>query len=414
MLTRSQTKLLNMPLTHTPVKSASGSPQPVNTENVSLLDLEIDDLNRSIGLDNPSSTDEITSQTLLVQSSSTNTFQDLDERISKVATTAVSSALADMMQNLSTTLTNRFETMFQQQTQQCPPPPTATSSPTLRVDNVQDIRHFNQMMENCQRNDYQGSISQNYTSIDKAKIASNIARWNVKFNGDTRRMTVSQFLFRVTKLRTSFGYSEENIFDNFHLLVEEKAQNWYWNYSSTHPLSNYDDLIRALRQHYDSLESEFELLRKLYDLKQRDNDSFDYFYNEVLHRNSLLPTPKTDDEIMDIIRHNVKLSVRQMIFAYKANNLHELAYMCRSAENLMKNNNHSQRPNIHEIETKREDCTSDSSIDAFNRNSQRREHAENQCRNCISQKHPPKETVHCFKCGLENTVTPDCPRCKHN
>lgn len=413
MITRSHTqKLLNMPaFTHSPVKPALASSQLQSSEDVSLLDLNIDNLNRSIGLENRVPNEQRTSQASPDQPPSTNSFLDLDERISRVATTAVSSALSDMMQNLTMTLTNRFETMFHQETQQSQPP-ARTSSPTLRVDNPQDIRHFNQMMQGLRENQHHGSNFQD-ASLDKAKIAASIARWNVKFNGDTRKMTISQFIFRVSKLRTSFGYSEEQIYDNFHLLVEDKAQNWYWNYSSTHPLSNYEDLIKALRQHYDSLESEFELVRKLYDLKQRDSDSFDYFYNEVLHRNSLLPTPKTDDELMDIIRHNVKLSIRQMIFAYKASNLQELAYMCRSAENLMKSNNYSQRPNIHEIGSKNDDFTNDN-IDAFTRNPRRHEHEEIQCRNCATQKHPTKDTVHCFKCGLENTVTPDCPRCKPN
>lgn len=406
MITRSKSKqasILNMPLNRTPIEPIRGSQQP-NVNDVSLLDLEVEDLNRSIGLDNPNSNK--------AQNPINSNTENLDERISRVATSAVSSALTDMMQNLTLSLTNKFETMFQQNQFNFKQQPARTSSPSFE-DNCPEYsqnnrKHFSNFPTTSK------NVSNN--SYDKSKVASNISRWNLRFDGDKKKMSVNQFIFRVSKLQQSYGYSEDQIFDNFHLLIEGQVQNWYWNYSSSHPFLNYHELLNALKIHYGSSESEFELNRKLNEVRQRETDSFEYFYNEVLRRNALLQTAKSDSELAQIVIHNVKPSIRQMIFnpLNETKTLDEIVSLCKSAENLIKNNINcpKPRPSINEIENTETICSQCNSIDAFDKNPRHRE--EYQCKNCALLKHPRRETLHCFKCGLDNTISSDCPRCKSN
>lgn len=410
MITRSKSKQIsNMPLNRTPIFPVSSGSKPQNN-NVSLLDLDVQDLNKSIGLENATSMEEnpFNPQT------ASNCSEDLDAKITRVATNAVSSALAGVMENLTLTLSNKFEAMLQQNQISSNKPPARTSSP-IHKENNNDIQQFNKIMENYHNNKSNAKSSLNAFQ-DKSKIASNIARWNIKFDGDRRKMTVNQFLFRISKLQNSYGYTEEQIFDNFHLLIEGQVQNWFWNYSSTHPFLNYDDLINAMKQHYDSTESELELVRKLYEVKQKDSDSFDYFYNEILRRNSFLPNPKSDHELTEIIYHNVKPALKQMIFgsSFKAKTLNDLVFMCRSAESLIRSNPQNfpkSKPNINEIESTQEINLENDSIDALNKN---QKFLEYQCKNCTSRKHPQTNSLHCFKCGLENTISSDCPRCNQN
>lgn len=406
MITRSKTKKIsNMPLNRTPLVPTFSGVNPQNNDETSLLDLDVDNLNKTIGLDVPSFSEDIPHNLQNV------TYSDeLDAKISRVATAAVSSALTDMMQNLTLTLTNKFETMFRQN-QVVNHLPARTSSPSHESKILNNRQHYH-----VEHNQQHKPNKTNFSSIDRSKVASNIARWNIKFDGHS--MSINQFIFRISKLQQSYGYSEEQLFDNFHLLVEGQAQSWYWNYSTTHPFSNYEELIKALVHNYDSTESIFELARKVDNVKQRESDSFESFYNEILRRNALLPKSKikSDYELMDIIRHNVKPSIRQIIYypAKQTRTLNELVTMCRDAESQIKSYNSSftnQKHKVHEIQSDN-NLVNDNSIDAFNKISQRRQ--EYQCTNCSTEKHPRRDTLHCFKCGLDNTISSECPRCKSN
>jgi len=53
-------------------------------------------------------------------------------------------------------------------------------------------------------------------------------KWNLKFDGSGRGMTVESFLFRVDRLQELYDLSRQQVFREFHLLLAGAATKWYW------------------------------------------------------------------------------------------------------------------------------------------------------------------------------------------
>jgi len=53
-------------------------------------------------------------------------------------------------------------------------------------------------------------------------------RWDFKFDGSGRGMTVESFLYRVDRLQELYDLSRQQVFREFHLLLAGAATKWYW------------------------------------------------------------------------------------------------------------------------------------------------------------------------------------------
>jgi len=54
-----------------------------------------------------------------------------------------------------------------------------------------------------------------------------LGRWNLKFDGSGRGMTIESFLFRVDRLQELYDLSRQQVLREFHLLLAGAATKWY-------------------------------------------------------------------------------------------------------------------------------------------------------------------------------------------
>lgn len=185
----------------------------------------------------------------------------------------------------------------------------------------------------------------------------------------------------------------------------------------------------ALLEQYRSLETDSELSRRLSDRHQQPLESFDDFYTAIQQLNSRLRVPKQDQEIIELLKQNVRRRMGELLITFQTNSLPEMVYVCRNIEKYL-NSHEPQRGRNAFIPPPRRNVvselrTEDSSlgessfpnVEAFQ---QKRDTRRFTCWNCKKVGHSffecsdPQRNLFCYKCGQEDTTTPQCLRCSGN
>lgn len=113
---------------------------------------------------------------------------------------------------------------------QPPPPPYMDPNPRPHM-----VPSFNESL---------GSIHHKIVPIHK---------WKIRYNGDG---SVNNFLFQVHTLRRKNLYDEEDMFNNFDLLLEGRAENFYWRFTQMNPGARYAVFVRAFSVEFGSTEKD--------------------------------------------------------------------------------------------------------------------------------------------------------------
>ena len=91
----------------------------------------------------------------------------------------------------------------------------------------------------------------------------------------------------------------------FTFFVTAPVKTWYWINVKINPSVNWPTLRLALIEQYRSLDTDFELSRRITERRQGAFESFDSFYEDLIVLNSKLRNPKTDREFIKILKQNV-------------------------------------------------------------------------------------------------------------
>ncbi|XP_044759302.1 uncharacterized protein LOC123317019 [Coccinella septempunctata] len=95
-----------------------------------------------------------------------------------------------------------------------------------------------------------------------------IQKWNLKFSGDSKGMSVNNFLERVEELRVARGVAESRLFESAIDLFDGKALLWYR--SNRGRFSSWKDLTDLLLKHYQPPDYKARLFK---DILSRTQDS---------------------------------------------------------------------------------------------------------------------------------------------
>ncbi|XP_065364507.1 uncharacterized protein LOC135957649 [Calliphora vicina] len=253
-------------------------------------------------------------------------------------------------------------------------------------------------------------------SLDKFKLA----KWGVKFDGTNKTMNVQEFIFRVGALRRDYSCSDDEILRTFHLLLEGPALDWYWDYRKMVHINTWEELEKALLAQYRRFEQEHEVQMKILNRRQLPQEAFDDFYNAVIKLRNQQQHPYAEEQLVEIMRGNLKPSLAQMMFSMRLKTLSEFGREVRRAENLIANQRQLyQRANVthrvNELVCEDEDLSLiDLEIDGI------RSTSHYTCWNCKVVGHSfvdcpePINRQFCFRCGKDNVVAPKCPKCQGN
>lgn len=272
-------------------------------------------------------------------------------------------------------------------------------------------------------NNSNNNNSRLYTNFD---TNVKIEKWKITYDGSG---SISDFLFKVETLCARTRCSDEHLLSNFHVLLEGKAQQWYWLFTKQNRNVTFQTLRHAITKEFGKLETDHEILLKLSSRKQQIKESYDDFHTAIVTENLRLQTPLPDSTIIDIIKRNLNSNLRFLLFNVQTQNLNEFRDTARKAEKVIKetkfqNTSTTNFKNINEVtfsldETEDFNIT-DPQIDAIKISDRKTkyDYSNIQCWNCMSLGHSyiycsqEIRKPFCFKCGTKGVLTPACPN-KH-
>ncbi|KAI8116854.1 hypothetical protein CVS40_11144 [Lucilia cuprina] len=250
-----------------------------------------------------------------------------------------------------------------------------------------------------------------------------LEKWKICYDGTG---SVSDFLFKVETLSRRTRCSDEHLLSNFHVLLEGKAEQWYWLFMKQNHNVTYSVIRYALTKEFGYLESEHDILLKISLRKQLHKESYDDFHTAIVSMNSRLQSPLPDSTVIDIIKRNLQANFRFLLFSSESKTLNDFRDIAQKAEKVLRDNktfapNSMPLRNVNEIEASESDVDesdiSDPQLDALqmSKRSSKYDYSNIKCWNCLSYGHSyiycDKAIIDqfCFKCGQKGVLTPTCP-----
>ncbi|KAI8116940.1 hypothetical protein CVS40_11085 [Lucilia cuprina] len=96
-------------------------------------------------------------------------------------------------------------------------------------------------------------VKRSYTGDTNIKLE----KWKIVYDGTG---SVLDFLFKVETLTSRTRCSDEHLLSNFHVLLEGRAEQWYWLFMKQNREVTYQTLRYALTKEFGYLESEHDIL----------------------------------------------------------------------------------------------------------------------------------------------------------
>jgi hypothetical protein len=256
---------------------------------------------------------------------------------------------------------------------------------------------------------------------NSGRAASIITSWGLNFNGSSKGMPAERFISMVNAytndcLNGNFRLLSENC----HLLFSEKARDWFWRYRDSVTKIEWGKLCKALKEHYVGHLDDYDIKELMKERKQQSTESFEDFYNAIMHLKDRLKMQIDEKEVMEIMRRNLKPYLRKELFYHKIKNLAHLRSLVLKRELLnhdldKRKEDRFTRKYVNEINNFESEEDSEEEISEV----EMRKRREMICWNCRKEGHRymdclKEKTVFCYGCGMQNQYRPTCEKCSKN
>lgn len=161
-------------------------------------------------------------------------------------------------------------------------------------------------------------------------VRNEMDKWGLRFDNSNKSLPIKSFLFRVKTLKEAYGYNSAHVCKYFHLLLSGEPLNWYYQFLGKHRNVTWKSLKKEILERFRSNQNDLKISNKMQSLKQ-GKDSFEQFYNEICALNHSLDVPKTDEEIISILRENMDDGIRQRVFSCETSSLTKFLHLCNEA-----------------------------------------------------------------------------------
>lgn len=156
------------------------------------------------------------------------------------------------------------------------------------------------------------NVTQSSISHQNTQISQIISKWNISYDGSAKDVAVERFLFRVEYLASVFGISDSQLVKNFGFLVRGVAKEFYW--MVIEKTANLDLSWKQLRcafiNQYQIRRSDSDIKRILDARKQRNRESFQDFYNDLLCLSLPLREPLFDQDLIELMQRNMRYGLQ--------------------------------------------------------------------------------------------------------
>lgn len=350
-------------------------------------------------------------------------LRQLETRLMNLMPRVIQQTLSEHMRPNEYPVVNHVDNFRLPDLRQPPPVPANVPRPQLQLQPWSQNQFYSHNNVPSFYNENVRSGSDGRTSREQSRPPSSpnavrVDKWGITFDGTSKSISIEDFVFRVETLQADFGCEWKDVLKSFHHLLSGPAREWFWDFRRFSNITRWIDLKAALITQFHRFDSDFDIQKKILDRRQNSQESFEDFYNAVIRLRNQLRFPLSERDLITIMRGNLKAQMAQLLFAVPSNSLAEFAKECRRAENLLNSQRHysARYPPraINMLETEPIEDEYVPEVDAMNIN------RTIICWNCREEGHlfvdcpEERRALFCFKCGLENTVTPRCPNCQGN
>lgn len=288
------------------------------------------------------------------------------------------------------------------------------------------------------------------------RTCNEMDKWGFKFDNLKGGLSVKAFLFRVNTLKNTYEYRSEDVCKYFHVLLRGEPLDWYYQMLSSEPNPSWQTLQAKLLDRFKSNQTDLKIIRQMQNRRQ-GKESFESFYNDICSLNHSMEYPKSDKEIISILRENMDDLIRQRIFATETTSLTKFLHICNDAyddvcrfrqtrKDFYNQRSHkvseideiSMDDDIEVLEAKLKNAQRKRSQSHVNRSinidelsldeideifKQTKAHKTKTnekltCYNCEKSGHGfmfcplDRVGIFCYKCGKKEVKTSNCPKCK--
>ena len=259
------------------------------------------------------------------------------------------------------------------------------------------------------------SISRSFVPFDK---------WGIKFDGSSQLHTVD-FLFRVEVMRRDNKCTTDDLFKNFSQLLTGKANEWFWSFRRQYPNCDFQEVKSAMIRKFKTSESDGDIYTKIVERKQKPNESIEAFIDSLTMLRNQMEFRMSEEELIRKAKVNLNSNLYWLLYPMQIRSIDQLIEEGKRAErnnskriSEMQRNNQPNCRRVNELDF----TPSDPQLEFFELEAMRmnQQNSSIVCYNCKMPGHTyyqcstmPRK-MFCFKCGLENVATPNCPKCSGN
>lgn len=244
-----------------------------------------------------------------------------------------------------------------------------------------------------------------------------VMHWNLKYSGDHKTLTLNAFLERVEELRVARNVHKELLFSSALDLFSGRALVWYR--AVRRSLSDWDELVVALREEFQSPSYDEELFDEIRRRTQGPNESISMYIALMTNLFERLTIAIPENNRLRIILRNLSPFYQSQLGLVEIRTVEELKSMgkrleirraCVEAYVPPPRRNQSLEPDL-ACSTPYMGTAVASASDSRTNNVK--------CWNCghlghISINCRQPHTLHCYKCGHPGVTVRKCPKCNLN
>lgn len=241
---------------------------------------------------------------------------------------------------------------------------------------------------------------------------------------DGKNMSVRQFIFRLSRLKESNDVTWEYIVKHFYRCVKGYADTWYCALVKKVENAKLDLTWNVLK---DALENDFggrqtdaDISNMMWGRKQKYNESFEEFFEELMKLNNGLSVPKDDSEIINILKSNCSNRIVSGVYNYSSKNAQDFRRQCMKyeleVEKRFKNNSTNSAQyskKISELETGRSypDLSEKEQTVSSNPDCQVEALNMSKLKPKVKCGHCQQPVIFCYRCFTPDVMFPDCTTC---
>lgn len=273
-----------------------------------------------------------------------------------------------------------------------------------------------------------GDNTLNAIFVRNTKVSNIIKSWNQRFSGYSDKVNVLDFIERLRVMSIAYGVSQTDLHRCAMHLFKDEALTWYLAYGRY--CKDWQELLDGMMTTYIRPDYFFDLESQIRTRRQKPNESFVQFISELEIMYSKLARKAIEAEKIMNARHNALPVYRRFLLNTNLVTMGELVALCLNVEQWMARDSNYNRPTpYHNREVNEVEAEEDEELCEMMRKRVLKRSVATQVNSNESVK-PAKteETVpkvlpsnkneekfiHCYKCGLPNYTTIDCPNCSKN